>query len=94
MKRLVYLLLLAMIAGHLFFLTSDPDQRVDLHTRGAFTDEGLYSAQARNFVHSGSFGFTDNTTLVRGPLFGALQIPFLLLPALRVWWRGSSPLPL
>ena len=76
MKHLVYLLLLAMLAGHLFFLTSDPDQLVDVHTRGAFTDEGLYSAQARNFVHSGSFGFTDNTTLVRGPLFGALQIPF------------------
>jgi hypothetical protein len=76
MKRLVYLLLLAMIAGHLFFLTSDPDQLVDVHTRGAFTDEGLYSAQARNFVNSGSFGFTENTTLVRGPLFGALQIPF------------------
>ncbi|NCA87185.1 MAG: hypothetical protein EOM83_16760 [Clostridia bacterium] len=76
MKRLVYLLLMAMIAGHLLFLTSDPDQRVDVHTRGAFTDEGLYSAQARNFVNSGSFGFTDNSTLVRGPLFGVLQIPF------------------
>jgi hypothetical protein len=76
MKRLVYLLLLAMLAGHLFFLTSDPDQLVDVHTRGAFTDEGLYSAQSRNFVHSGNFGFTENSTLVRGPLFGALQIPF------------------
>jgi hypothetical protein len=76
MKRIVYLLLMAMLAGHLFFLTSDPDQLVDVHTRGAFTDEGLYSAQARNFVNSGSFGFTDNSTLVRGPLYGALQIPF------------------
>lgn len=79
MKRLVYLLLLAMLAGHLFFLTSDPDQLVDVHTRGAFTDEGLYSAQARNFVNSGDFGFTENSTLVRGPLFGVLQIPFFAI---------------
>lgn len=65
-------------ATHLFFLSADPDSLVDIHTRGAWTDEGLYSIQARNFIHQGSFGLTENTTMIRGPFYNLLQVPFFL----------------
>jgi len=70
----VYFLLLLYFLLQLPFLTTDPDTEVDIHTRGAWTDEGLYASQARNYVHYGDFGMRENTTFVRGPLQTLLQV--------------------
>lgn len=52
---------------HLPFLSSDPDPRSDVNTRGAWTDEGLYASQARNFITTGSLSLKENSTFIRGP---------------------------
>lgn len=77
--RFVYLLLLLVLLLHLPFLDADPDKSVDIHTRGAWTDEGLYAAQARNFVNYGDFGLEENTTFVRGPLFDIFRVPLFFV---------------
>jgi len=61
---------------HFPFLTSDPDTMVDPFMRHAWTDEGLYSSQIRNYVDHGSFDIQENSTFVRGPLFNIIQYPF------------------
>jgi len=58
------------------FLNADPDKRVDPLMRHAWTDEGLYSSQIRNFVDQGSFDIKENSTFVRGPVFNLIQLPF------------------
>lgn len=63
---------------HLPFIDADPNM---LHStgRGAFTDEGLYTAQARNFIHQGIWDTNNSDALVKTPLFQAyLLIPFLV----------------
>lgn len=77
--RPIYLLLLVVLLLHLPFLGADPDKSVDLHTRGAWTDEGLYAAQARNFVNYGDFGLEENTTFIRGPLYDLFRVPFFFM---------------
>ncbi|HRY33963.1 MAG TPA: hypothetical protein P5531_13430 [Bacteroidales bacterium] len=80
MKRFFPLVLLCLLfLMHLPFLTSDPDRITDVHTRGAWTDEGLYSAQLRNYLISGEFDIKENSTFVRGPLLNMLQFPFFYL---------------
>lgn len=69
-------ILIILFACHLPYLTSDPDTLTDIHTRGAWTDEGLYSSQVRNYLVDGHFGLKENSTFVRGPLFNILQLPF------------------
>lgn len=69
------LLLLAAIAVfHSFFLNSDPDINADPSTRGAFTDEALYSLQSRNYILTGKFSVSDNDTWVQGPVYGSIQV--------------------
>jgi len=72
-------LLILFLLFHFPFLTADPDTLVDLNTRGAWTDEGLYAAQSRNLVDAGSFSLHENSTFVRGPLFSILQLPFFYI---------------
>lgn len=74
-SRTVYFFIFLFFLLQLPYLTADPDKLVDLHTMGAWTDEGLYASQARNFINSGDFGMNDNTTFVRGPLQVFLQVP-------------------
>lgn len=78
-------LLLILLLTHLPFLFSDPDTHVDIHTRGAWTDEGLYAAQTRNFLLTGSFGLQENSTMIRGPLFSLLQLPFFAAVGAHLW---------
>ncbi len=70
-----YFLIFLFFILHLPFLTADPDTLVDVHTMGAWTDEGLYAAQARNYIYYGDFGMEDNTTFIRGPLQTLIQVP-------------------
>ncbi|NVO04141.1 MAG: hypothetical protein HXX09_15710 [Bacteroidetes bacterium] len=60
------------------FLKADPDKRVDTF-RHAWTDEGLYSSQIRNFVDVGKFDIKENSTFVRGPVFNIIQLPFFYI---------------
>lgn len=69
-------LLLLLFLIHFPFLNADPDRGTDLHTRGAWTDEGLYTSQIRNYLACGEFNATENSTFVRGPLFNIIQYPF------------------
>jgi 4-amino-4-deoxy-L-arabinose transferase-like glycosyltransferase len=75
-KWLPYGIIILLFLLHLPFLTADPDTQTDLHTRGAWTDEGLYSSQVRNFLNTGTFEVKENSTFVRGPLYNVIQLPF------------------
>lgn len=80
MKKIFPLaLLIILFACHFPYLTADPDTVTDIHTRGAWTDEGLYSAQIRNYLIDGHFDLHENSTFVRGPAFNILQLPFFYL---------------
>jgi len=78
-KMYLYLLLILLFAMHLPFLDADPDSLVDINTRGAWTDEGLYSSQIRNFVNGYGFDLEENSTFVRGPVFNIIQLPFFYI---------------
>lgn len=77
-KGLALGILFLLFIAHYPFLTADPDRGVDLHTRGAWTDEGLYSSQIRNHIINGEFSIKESSTFVRGPLFNIVQYPFFL----------------
>jgi len=72
-------LLVVWLCLHLPFLDADPDTTADVHTRGAWTDEGLYSGTARNFLNTGTIDPYENSLLTRGPLQTVLQIPVFFL---------------
>lgn len=72
-------MLFVLFLAHLPFLQYDPDQNVDLHTRGAWTDEGLYASQTLNFLERGKLDLYENSTFVRGPLLNILQLPFFVI---------------
>ena len=85
-----YLLLFILIVViHLPFLDADPHY---FHSTGraAYTDEGLYAAQSRNFVNNGSFQLSSSDALIKTPLFGfSLVLPFTIfgisLAIARLW---------
>lgn len=73
------LLFIFIVVVHLPFLDADPHY---FHSTGraAFTDEGLYAAQSRNFVNNGSFKLSSSDALIKTPLFGfSLVLPFTIL---------------
>ncbi len=74
-----WLLLIFWFGLHIPFLGADPDTLVDVHTRGAWTDEGLYSGTARNFLNTGTIDLHENSLLTRGPLQTVLQIPLFFI---------------
>lgn len=76
---------LVWIIMHLPFVIADPDITADPLTRGAFTDEGLYSSQICNYVDHGNFDLHENSTMVRGPLLGILLLPFYFLFGTHLW---------
>ena len=74
-----WIFLLLWFAIQLPFLNSDPDSFADIHTRGAWTDEGLYSGTARNFLNTGTIDPYENSLFTRGPLFTLTQIPLFFI---------------
>jgi hypothetical protein len=81
----IFLIFFLLFLAHLPFLTADPDKSVDVHTRGAWTDEGLYAGQVRNFLNGGDFDMDENTTFIRGPLFDLIRIPFFFILGSSLW---------
>lgn len=71
------LCIIILLLLHLPFLTADPDTLVDKNTRGAFTDEGIYSLPSRNFINTGVLSIKDNTTFIRGPIQTLIYIPII-----------------
>jgi hypothetical protein len=70
--------LLGWFALHLFFISADPG----LHLgpgRDAWTDEGLYTAQLRNYLNTGHFNLEENPTFFKTPFFNVILLPFFLL---------------
>lgn len=78
-KNYPWIFLLLWFAIQLPFLNSDPDSFADIHTRGAWTDEGLYSGTARNFINTGTIDPYENSLFTRGPLFTLTQIPLFFI---------------
>jgi hypothetical protein len=70
------LILLLFLLMHIPFLQADPDILSDRYSRGAWTDEGLYTSQIRNWVNHGDFSMWENDAFIKTPLFGILHIPF------------------
>lgn len=64
---------------HLPFLATDPDTIVDVDTRGAWTDEGLYSMHALNFLNVGQTPVRESSIMIRGPLQTLIQIPVFFI---------------
>lgn len=77
-----YNLILAIITAffvislHIPFLQADPDYYISW-SRGANTDEGLYSMQIRNFINHGELSFKNSDGFIKTPLFsGIIYLPF------------------
>jgi hypothetical protein len=61
---------------HSPFLLSNPDVNISA-SRGANTDEGLYTCQIRNFINHNDLTLNKSDGFIKTPLFGAvLFIPF------------------
>ncbi|MEQ9263201.1 MAG: hypothetical protein RLP14_08575 [Owenweeksia sp.] len=50
------------------FVEADPSIDIS-HSRGPFTDEGLNTSQARNYINHGSWGLAECDNLVKSPAF-------------------------
>ncbi|MBL7905494.1 MAG: hypothetical protein JNL22_10780 [Bacteroidales bacterium] len=76
----VFLLMIAaLFLSHLPFLKADPDTMVSLNTRGAWTDEGLYTAQLRDYINHGHLKLYNNNGFIVTPGFQLLLLPFFYL---------------
>lgn len=65
------MLLFTAYAGlQLSFLQADPSSDIS-SSRGPFTDEGVNTCQARNYVNHGKWGIAECDNLVKSPLFNA-----------------------
>lgn len=74
--------IISLLLLHIPFLNADADISLALGSRGAWTDEGLYTAPIRNLVNHGYQDFIiDNTTLkipylIVTPLYSLYLYPF------------------
>lgn len=64
------ILFIVLLLLHLPFLNADPHIIV-AYGRDAFTDEGLYSSQVRNYIHFGTLNINESDALIKTPLFSA-----------------------
>jgi len=75
-RLVLWLLMALLLLAHFPFLTADPDSLVSLNTRGAWTDEGLYTAQLRDFINHGSFDLYNNNGFIITPVLQIILFPF------------------
>ena len=76
---LIIVFLICVLVMHIPFLKADPDTIVDPNTRGAWTDEGLYTSQIANYINTGNFDIKENNQFILSPLFNVLIYPFYRL---------------
>jgi hypothetical protein len=78
-KFTLALFLLCIGLTHIPFLTADPDTMVSLNTRGAWTDEGLHTAQLRDYINHGKLELYNSNSFIISPVFNLLLLPFFLV---------------
>jgi len=78
-KNINILIIISLIILHFPFLNCDPDADVEKHSRGAWTDEGLYSSQSLNFINTGKLKIKENITFIKNPLYTLVQIPIYFI---------------
>jgi hypothetical protein len=72
------ILLLLLLVAHLPFLTADPDINIS-YSRGPFTDEGLNTIQARNWINHGYLDLSECDNFLKTPLLGlSLSVTYSL----------------
>jgi hypothetical protein len=64
---------------HLFFLKADPNVKIAFNSVDAYTDEGLYTSQLRNFIHHGNLDVKEGDALLKAPLFNLVMAPSFFL---------------
>jgi hypothetical protein len=69
-------LLFTYLLSQLPFLTADAALNIAGDSRGAWTDEGLYTCQIRNFIHHGRFDILDGDAFLKSPLLSFSVFPF------------------
>ena len=74
-----------LVAMHLPFLQADPDGLLAWGSRGAYTDEGLYTSQVRNYINHGQFDINQTDGFAKAPLFSAYLLPFFALLGTHLW---------
>jgi hypothetical protein len=85
-KRLALpICIVLLVAMHLPFLKADPDGLLAWGSRGAYTDEGLYTSQVRNFINHGQFDINETDGVAKAPLFSAYLLPFFALLGTHLW---------
>lgn len=72
MNKGILLLIFAVAALHVPFLNADPDHSISF-SRDAFTDEGLYTSQVRNYINTGTFNINESDAALKTPLFSLLM---------------------
>src|SRR5947207_12380290 len=74
-----FLYILLIFLTHLPFLNADPHVHIALNSVDAFTDEGLYSCQLRNFINHGYLNIKESDGLLKAPLFNiVLALPLFV----------------
>lgn len=68
---------------HFFFLSSDPGAHIGAG-RDAWTDEGIYTSQVRNWINFGDLNLQENPTFFKTPFFGLMLSPFFYLFGTRI----------
>lgn len=84
-KLLLPLSIIALLALHVPFMQADPEHLLSWHSRGAFTDEGLYTAQVRNLVNHGQLGINQSDGFAKAPLFQLFLVPYLYIGGTHLW---------
>lgn len=77
-------ILLLLIALQLPFLEADPDLSLS-GSRGAFTDEGLYSAQIRNLIQQGDLTLNEAPSTLITPLFSLFLYLIFSILGIELW---------
>ena len=72
------------VIPHLFFLLADPIIPNDF-SRGAFTDEGLYSSQVRNYFLTGNLDMHVADGVTKTPFFNFISAPIIALNTMWVF---------
>ncbi len=68
MNKGLWILFLTLALLHVPFLNADPDHAISF-SRDAFTDEGLYTSQVRNYLNTGTFNLNESDATIKTPLF-------------------------
>jgi hypothetical protein len=100
------ILVLSLLVSQLPFLYADPSEDISI-SRDAWTDEGLNTSQAANYVNTGHFGLAECDNLVKSPAYNLLLVPvfsvagttrfnarvFVLLFSLLIVWLCGELIP-